>query len=259
MNDRQSILLEQYILALQVDLSTPIPADLAPELAKMAQRLVAYSQVTIDAPTKKRIWDTILSDFQTAIQTEEKTNMLQAQSNHQKNSSTPFMWVAVLAIIVLLGGTIAIIGNNRPTSPQFGIGINQSQAETPHVIQLATPTIVAAPLIETPIEGYMPVVTFYIPVTWGTAIREDMLTIVYWKADRAPSGSFRQIEDVVGKIAIADISRFMPVLDVMVVDEIIGMTQMPNITPPNMMLPATPISPTPTPITSPPQPPRPRP
>jgi hypothetical protein len=127
---------------------------------------------------------------------------------------------------------------------------------TPITQALITPTLII-PVIDTPPEGYIPVVTFYVPVTWGTVIREDMLTVVYWKADRAPSGSFMRMEDVVGKIAIADISRFMPVLDVMVVDEIIGMTQVPNITPTRMMLTATPISPTPTPTTSPPRPPRP--
>jgi hypothetical protein len=268
MDDKQFILLEQYILALQADSSVPIPTDLDPKLAKMAQHLVAYSQITTDATTKKRIWGAVLSEFESSIQTEETNNMVNVQSNHQKNTSTLLMWIAVLAIIVLLGSAIATIGNNRPTPPQLGAGVNLSQGEatpsiaptlimpTPITQALITPTLII-PVIDTPPEGYIPVVTFYVPVTWGTVIREDMLTVVYWKADRAPSGSFMRMEDVVGKIAIADISRFMPVLDVMVVDEIIGMTQVPNITPTRMMLTATPISPTPTPTTSPPRPPRP--
>lgn len=231
MDDRQSILLEQYILALQADTAAPIPADLDPELGHMAQRLVTYSQVTADTPIKKRVWGAVLSEFEATIQTEEQKSMVISHPIQQKKSSTPLLWVAVLGIIFMLGSAIAIIGNNRPTPPQFGAGVDLSQDAT-RVIQ-PTPTMQSTPipLIEAPLEGYIPVVTFYIPVSWGTTIREDMLTIVYWQADRVPSGSFRWIEDVVGKIATADIPRFMPVLDVFVVDETLAMTGIPNSNP----------------------------
>lgn len=227
MDDKQSILLEQYLLALQADTSAPIPADLDPELGRMAQRLVIYSQVTADTPLKKRVWGAVLSEFETSIQTEEQKNMVISHPMQQKKSSTSLLWVAILGIIFLLGSAIAIIGNNRPTPPQFGAGVDLSQDAT-RVMQ-PTPTMQSTPTppIEAPIEGYVPVVTFFIPVSWGTVIREDMLTIVYWQADRVPSGSFRWIEDVVGKIATADIPRFMPVLDVFVVDETLAMTGIP--------------------------------
>ncbi len=227
MDDKQSILLEQYLLALQADSSAPIPADLDPELGRMAQRLVTYSQVTADTSVKKRVWGAVLSEFEATIQTQEQKNMVISQPIHQKKSSNPLLWVAILGIIFMLGSAIAIIGNNRPTPPQFGAGIDLSQDAT-RVIQ-PTPTIpeTPIPLIENPIEGYVPVVTFYIPVAWGTVIREDMLTIVYWQADRVPSGSFSEIEDVVGQIATGDIPRFMPVLDVFVVDETLAMTGIP--------------------------------
>jgi len=218
----QSQLLEQYLLALQTDLSAPIPADLDPELGRMAQRIHTYSQVNADMPVKKRVWSAVLSEFEPSIQKEEQKNMVISHPLQQKKSSKPLLWVAVLGIIFMLGSAIAIIGNNRPTPSQFGAGMDLSQDATP-VIQ-ATPT----PFIENPIGGYVPVVTFYIPVSWGTVIREDMLAIVYWQADRVPSGSFRWIEDVVGKIATADIPRFMPVLDVFVVDETLAMTGIPN-------------------------------
>lgn len=227
MDDKQSLLLEQYMLALQADSSAPIPADLDPDLVQMAQRLITYSQVTADTSVKKRVWSAVLSEFEATIQTEEQKNMVISHPMQQKKSSKPLLWVAVLGIIFMLGSAIAIIGNNRPTPPQFGAGLDLSQDAT-RVIQ-PTPTIpeTPTPFIENPIEGYVPVVTFYIPVSWGTTIREDMLTIVYWQADRVPSGSFRWIEDVVGKIATADIPRFMPVLDVFVVDETLAMTGIP--------------------------------
>ena len=238
----QSQLLEHYLLALQADLSAPIPADLDPELGRMAQRLMTYSQVNADIPVKKRVWSAVLSEFETHIQTEEQKNMVISHPIQQKKSSTPLLWVAVLGIIFMLGSAIAIIGNNRPTPSQFGAGVDLSQDAT-RVIQ-ATPTIPATPtpFIENPIEGYVPVVTFYIPISSGTTIREDMLTIVYWQADRVPSGSFRWIEDVVGKIATADIPRFMPVLDVLVIDETLAMTGIPNSNTMFGVLTATPIA-----------------
>lgn len=227
MDDKQSILLEQCLLALQADTSAPIPADLDPELGHMAQRLVIYSQVTTDTPAKNRVWGAVLSEFEATIQTEEQKNMVISQPMQQKKSSTPLLWVAILGIIFMLGSAIAIIGNNRPTPPQFGAGVDLSQDAT-RVIQ-PTPTIpeTPTPFIENPIEGYVPVVTFYVPVSWGTTIREDMLTVVYWQADRVPSGSFMRIEDVVGKVARTDIPRFMPVLDVLVIDETLAMTGIP--------------------------------
>jgi len=227
-DNTQSILLERYLLALQADSSAPPPANLDPELAQMAQRLGAYSHIQAHPSTKKRIWETVITEFEKSSEKpikKEKANMLATHALPQKKSSS-LMWVAVATLIFGLAIAVAIVANNRPTPPQFGIGLNQDSTPVPSEMPATQP--VTSDIIGAIPEGYVPVVTLYVPVQWGTTIREDMLTITYWEASRVPTGAFNRIEDVVGSVTTTDIPRFMPLTAYMVINGTLAMTGIPN-------------------------------
>ncbi|MDX2074952.1 MAG: SAF domain-containing protein [bacterium] len=239
-DNTQSILLERYLLALQANPFAPPPAELDPELAKMAQRLSAYSRTSAKKSAKKRIWEDVMTQFEAQENPirpirKEKTRMLATRTLPQtKSSSSSWLWVAVACIILVLGVSVAIMGNQRPTPPQFGAGINLAQTQ---VASPMTPTMLpsATPISFSPIEGYVPVVTVYVPIQWGMEIQADMLTITYWEASRVPSGAYQRIEDVVGMIATTDILRFLPLIDYMVIDKTLAMTGIPNTSNMNMI------------------------
>ncbi|HRF99399.1 MAG TPA: SAF domain-containing protein, partial [Aggregatilineales bacterium] len=211
----------------------PPPSELDPELARMAQRLSAYSHTSAKKSAKKRIWEDVITQFEAQENPnrpirKEKTRMLATRTLPQKkSSSSSWMWVAVATIILVLGVAVAFVSNQRPTPPQFGAGINLAQTGIPSPI-VPTPLPSATPLVDSPIEGYIPVVTVYVPISWGMEIQADMLTITYWSADRVPSGSYQRIEDVVGRIATTDIQRFLPLINVMTVDGTLAMTGIPH-------------------------------
>jgi len=227
-DNTQSILLEHYLLALQADSSASPPPNLDPELAKMAQRLEAYSRIKAHPSAKKRVWETVMTEFEQSSQKtsqKEQSRMLATKTLPQKKSSS-WMWVAIAMLIFGLAFAVAIIANNRPTPPQFGFGVNQNQTPLASNVPATQP---ATPVInETIPEGYVPVVTVYVPIQWGSIIREDMLIITYWEASRVPTGAFSRIEDVAGMVATADIPRFLPLTGYMVIDGTTAMTGVPN-------------------------------
>jgi hypothetical protein len=245
-DNTQSILLERYLLALQANPFALPPPELDPELAKMAQRLSAYSRTSAKKSAKKRIWEDVMTQFDAQENPihpirKEKTRMLATRTLPQakSSSSSSWMWVAVATIILVLGVAVAFVSNQRPTPPQFGSGINLAQTGVPSPIPAS-----ATPLVDSPIEGYIPVVTVYVPISWGMEIQADMLTITYWSADRVPSGSYQRIEDVVGRVATTDIPRFLPLLGVMTVDGTLAMTGIPHygtVPPYDMVVTATPV------------------
>ncbi len=227
-DNTQSILLEKYLLTLQADSSAPPPPNLDPELAKMAQRLGAYSRIKARQSAKKRVWETVMTEFEKSSQKpnqKEQSRMLATKTLPSQKSSS-LMWVAVATLIFGLAVAVAIVANSRPTPPQFGLGVNQNQTLIPS--EAPATQIPTSVIVETIPEGYVPVVTIYVPIRWGDTIREDMLTITYWEASRVPTGAFNRIEDVVGMISTADIPRFLPLTDYMVIDGTLAMTGIPS-------------------------------
>jgi len=227
----QSILLEHYLLALQTNPFTPPPPNLDPELTRMAEKLHAYSRTSAESSAKERVWEDVMTQFdqQNTFSRpirKEKIPMLATKSfPQQKSSSASWMWIAVASVILLFGVAFAVVGNQHPTPPQFGAGINLSQTQVASPIAPTAPATTVPPT--SPVEGYVPVVTVYVPIGYGQIIREDMLIITYWAADRVPSGSYRQIEDVVGMVGITGIPRFLPLLEEVVVSQELAMTGIP--------------------------------
>jgi hypothetical protein len=252
----QSILLEQYMLALQTNPFAPPPTNLDPELARMAEKLHAYSRTSAELSAKKRVWKDVMTQFELSQKPirKEKAPMLATKSFPQKKSSSTssWMWVAVASVILLFGVAVAVVGNQRPTPPQFGGGINLSQTE------ISTPVAPTAPAttipLTSPIEGYVPVVTLYVAVFWGDTIRADMLTITYWEASRVPTGAFSRIEDVVGMVVRVDSPRFLPLTDYMVIDGTLAMTGIPYYPQGQMLFTPTPMNPNMLPILATPTP-----
>lgn len=239
-DNTQSILLERYLLTLQADSSAPPPPNLDPELAKMAQRLVSYSHTKARSSAKRRVWRGVMTEFETISQEsikKEQARMLETRTlPNPKSSSMPLVWIAVASLVFVLGFAITSIMNNRPSSPQYGAGIELGQSDStnevePTVMAItneAATMIMATLVTDTLPAGYIPVVTLNVPVPWGTMIREDMLIITYWESSDVPTGAFSRIEDVVGMVTTADIPGFLPLTSYLVIDGTTAMTGVPD-------------------------------
>jgi hypothetical protein len=280
----QPQLLEQYITALHADPDAIPPAGLDPATAAFARKLVR--ETTLSHPSesvKARVWRRAYQNAQPSDKTLKETDLMTAITPSQPLPSRNLTLIAVAAIAVLIGAVLIVATNLQPPDGESIIpaaGQNQDDDPTaPATLMIsATPVSLDAPMatvtpapsiIASPVrptiapsgspgaviapgqipEGYIPVVSAYVNIRAGERIRADMLTVVYWPAQRAPSDVFSGLQQVVGQFATQDIDRFLPVFNYETAATFATITASATFTPSPTWTPTMTTTPTPTVIT----------
>lgn len=239
--------IEQFIAHLKENPDAPAPPGMDAEEAEFIRKLVKTSNQPA-AYIKPLIWRHVLEAAQ-------KENKMIVSHPIQSKSTISFVWITAAAVIMLLAAAFIIAMNFTPNEAPSAAPLQQQSEEATSVPPTVppSPTILPAQIVPatevppmfitaTPIPfdsgsnysyppvGFVPVVTVFVPISVGEVITADMLTIVYWQADRRPSGSFEQIEDVIGQFASTDLIRFMPVFEEQISLEAATATPVPTLT-----------------------------
>lgn len=260
--------LEQFLAHLRENPDAPAPPGMDAEEAEFIRRLAKTSNQP-PAHLKPLIWQHILEAAQ-------KENMMIL--TRESKQPVSLVWVTAAAVIMLITAVFVVAMNFNFTpdeSPSAAPLQQQSEEATPiYPTLLPSETPIPGqvrPVTEVPMDGtiqptvvppmvvtaspvpfdggenyyplpagFLPVVTVFVPINAGEIITADMLTIVYWQADRRPSGSFERIEDVIGQFADRNFPRFMPILEGEINAEPATPTPVPTATTTPTSIPTTP-------------------
>ncbi|MFW5691823.1 MAG: lamin tail domain-containing protein [Chloroflexota bacterium] len=226
--DQQAVLLEQYLQKLRKDIDAVPPAGLDPATAAFARKLMRSRPRRAAPDAADRVWSHVLTATRQPDQKDiqERQAMLISATRPvpvRRATNYNLVGIAAAAAALMFGVMLVIAMNMRPDSqPPTAAGIVQQQdEETPIPIITASQTPVPTPppfatrvhsTVDT--EDYAYVVTAYVPILQGERIREDMLVVVLWPPDFAPSDAYASIEQVVGQYAMQDIPRFQPLTNI---------------------------------------------